>query len=87
MTGKSERVRVEQLLNEYDLACVYQVSVGTVRKWRYKGLGPRYIKLGGSVRYRPEDVRAYLSASPTGGGGDDRTLPNDSARVPKESTE
>jgi predicted DNA-binding transcriptional regulator AlpA len=35
------------------------VSRFTVRSWRLKGVGPRFLKMGRAVRYRPEDVREY----------------------------
>jgi predicted DNA-binding transcriptional regulator AlpA len=60
--------RFDNLLNEYDVAKILNVSVATVRRWRLFGQGPRYIKIGASVRYRPEDVKAYLDSRPTGGG-------------------
>lgn len=36
------------------------VPRGTLLNWRYRGDGPRSIKVGGSVRYRRADVEAYL---------------------------
>jgi hypothetical protein len=39
----------------------------TLNKWRWLGCGPNYIKVGSSVRYRWEDVEAWLSARTTGG--------------------
>jgi predicted DNA-binding transcriptional regulator AlpA len=35
------------------------VSRFTVRSWRLKGTGPRFLKMGRAVRYRPEDVEEY----------------------------
>lgn len=35
---------------------------------RYEGHGPQFIKLGRSVRYRWEDVQAWIAASVQGGG-------------------
>jgi excisionase family DNA binding protein len=29
----------------------YQVSEATLKEWRYKGVGPRYMRLGRHVRY------------------------------------
>ena len=34
----------------------------TLRQWRYLGEGPRYIKVGMAVRYRPSDVEAWIKA-------------------------
>ena len=44
------------------------VSIAAVRKWRLEDRGPRYYKVGACVRYRPEDVEAWLDARPSGGG-------------------
>lgn len=32
----------------------------TLYAWRYKGTGPRSIRVGRHLRYRPEDVDAWL---------------------------
>lgn len=29
----------------------YQVSEATLKEWRYKGTGPKYVRLGRHVRY------------------------------------
>lgn len=57
------------LLNEFDVARIAGRSVSSVRTWRWarKG-GPRYVKIGASVRYRPEDIARWLESRPTGGG-------------------
>jgi len=34
----------------------------TLRQWRYRGDGPRYIKVGLNVRYRPRDVERWIEA-------------------------
>jgi predicted DNA-binding transcriptional regulator AlpA len=66
---KAVHNEIESLLNEHDVARVISVSVATVRRWRLFRRGPKFIKVSGSaVRYRPEDVKAYLDARPTGGG-------------------
>jgi len=60
---------IDALLNEHDVARITGLSVATIRRWRLFAQGPRYIKVSGSaVRYRPDDVRAYLDNRPTGGG-------------------
>ncbi|MGE0190135.1 MAG: helix-turn-helix transcriptional regulator [Steroidobacteraceae bacterium] len=35
------------------------VSCRTLERWRWTGVGPRFIKIGGRVRYRLCDVEAY----------------------------
>ncbi len=39
------------------------MRVGTLRNWRFKCVGPRYLKCGRSVRYRQEDLDAFLERS------------------------
>ncbi len=50
-----------RLLNEYDVAEIFRLSVATMRHWRLVQKGPKWLKLGSAVRYRPEDVQAYLN--------------------------
>ncbi len=42
-------------------------STGTLRNWRYQGIGPKYVKVGASVRYRRSDVVAWLDSRTAGG--------------------
>ena len=70
-SGEHESVATSQLpilLNEFDVARVTGLSVASVRRWRLFKQGPKYIKIGASVRYRADDVRAWLETRPTGGG-------------------
>jgi predicted DNA-binding transcriptional regulator AlpA len=46
-------------LTEVDVATRLGVSRFTVRSWRLKGVGPRFMKMGRAVRYRPQDVDEY----------------------------
>jgi len=55
------------LLTERDVARMTGLSVGTVRRWRLLRQGPKYLKLGAAVRYKPEDISAWLASRPTGG--------------------
>lgn len=58
----------ESLLNEHDVARITGLSIASVRRWRLLSQGPRYLKIGSAVRYRPTDVTAWLESRPTGGG-------------------
>lgn len=46
-------------LTDIEVAERLGVSRFTVRSWRLKGTGPRFLKMGRAVRYRAEDVAAY----------------------------
>jgi hypothetical protein len=37
----------------------WEVSEGTLERWRSEGIGPIFLKLQGQVRYRIEDISAY----------------------------
>jgi hypothetical protein len=55
------------LFSDVDLSRHLGVSVACLRKWRIRGMGPRWIKLGALVRYRLVDVDTYLDSCPAGG--------------------
>lgn len=46
-------------LSQIDLANRWRMSPRTLERWRFTGEGPRFIKLGGRVIYRLEDVIAF----------------------------
>ncbi|WP_419835288.1 helix-turn-helix transcriptional regulator [Endozoicomonas atrinae] len=48
-----------QHLSQKELADRWRISHYTLEKWRTRGLGPRYIKLGNRVVYRISEVEAY----------------------------
>jgi predicted DNA-binding transcriptional regulator AlpA len=55
----------QRLLNERQVADSCSISVLTLRKWRSEGRGPRYVKIGALVRYRPEDVEVWIQSHET----------------------
>jgi predicted DNA-binding transcriptional regulator AlpA len=65
---------IENLLNEHDVARITGLSVASVRRWRLLRQGPRFMKISASVRYRPEDISAWLQSRPTGGGSFEKEL-------------
>ena len=50
-------------LTERQVAEQLGLSVATLRAWRYRGKGPRFLRLGRSVRYLPADVDEFVRAS------------------------
>jgi excisionase family DNA binding protein len=49
----------KRTLTDIEVAARLGVSRFTVRSWRLKGTGPRFLKMGRAVRYRPQDVDEY----------------------------
>ncbi len=49
-------------LNQHDLAARWGVSVRTLERWRWLNQGPAFLKIGGRVAYRQEDIKAYEAA-------------------------
>lgn len=45
--------------NQKQLAARWGLSHRTLEQWRWLGVGPQYLKLGGRVVYRLEDVEAF----------------------------
>ena len=48
-----------RILTDIEVAERLGVSRFTVRSWRLKGVGPRFLKMGRAVRYRSQDVDEY----------------------------
>lgn len=36
-----------------------RINVRTLANWRTQGTGPRYVKIGGAIVYKIDDVEAY----------------------------
>jgi hypothetical protein len=48
------------LISAAVLAASLETTERTLSEWRIRGTGPAYIRVGRSVRYRPEAVDAWL---------------------------
>jgi len=51
----------DALISPDELAKYLQVPAGTLRQWRYLGVGPHPLRLRGQVRYEPAEVRRWLA--------------------------
>ena len=51
-----------KLLDTKALASYLQIAVSTLRQYRLDNKGPAYIKIGHLVRYRLDDVEAWLTS-------------------------
>jgi predicted DNA-binding transcriptional regulator AlpA len=48
-------------LDEAEVAALLSLSPATLRTWRCLGRGPKFAKVGRSVRYRPADVHGWVA--------------------------
>jgi len=64
----------EHLLNEHEAAQFLGLSVFTLRAWRSQRRGPVFVKLGRAVRYRPDDLEAFLNEAAVKPIGDVKPL-------------
>ena len=48
-----------QHINQVELSRRWRLSPRTLEGWRRQGTGPQFLKIGGRVVYRLEDVEAY----------------------------
>lgn len=57
----AEKLAAGCLLTDAELAALYGVSLQTVRNWRWRGEGPRWVRLGARcIRYTAADVQAFI---------------------------
>lgn len=53
------------LLHEAEAAEWLTITPWRLADWRRRGYGPSFVLLGRSIRYRPEDLRSWVSARVT----------------------
>ena len=41
------------------LAERWEIETDTLTQWRWNGRGPKFLKIGGRVRYRLEDIEVF----------------------------
>lgn len=51
---------LDRLLDQNEVAVILCLSPKTLEFYRWKGLGPRFVKIGKLVRYRELDVQTYM---------------------------
>ncbi len=63
MAGRMNAMNdAELLVNESEAARLLTLAPSTLRIWRSKGRGPRFVRLGRAVRYRIADLQAFVAA-------------------------
>jgi excisionase family DNA binding protein len=56
----TQTYRFKPLMSTAELAHYLSVPRESLYAWRARGEGPRWYRVGRSVRYRPEDVEAWI---------------------------
>ena len=51
------------LLNEMQTSQMIGIKPATLRKWRWEGKEPQFLKVGRRVYYRRDDLTAFLESS------------------------
>jgi hypothetical protein len=57
-----ELLKAGALLNEQAVAKQLNCEVKTLQAWRCRGGGPMFVRVGRLIRYRPDDVQAYINS-------------------------
>jgi excisionase family DNA binding protein len=57
---------MEPMLTVEEVAELLRVPVATLHQWRHKGTGPRSYRVGRYVRYRRDDLEAWLEENAKG---------------------
>jgi hypothetical protein len=51
------------LITEKEAAKQLCLTQSTLRKWRWLGKGPSFIKIGAAVRYDPEAIKRFITSN------------------------
>ena len=65
---------LEEMMTDRELAEYVRLKRKTLQMWRWRGVGPPYIKVEGAVRYRKTDVDEWFAERKRGtkNGEEDR---------------
>ena len=61
-TGPATKLRVHHL-NQVELSRRWSLSPRTLERWRWLKTGPAYLRAGGRILYRLEDIEAFERAN------------------------
>jgi len=71
-TRNTQPLQKPEFLRERELAARWRTSQRTLQRWRALGDGPAFIRIGGAIRYRMDDVIDYEAQMQRGGQPDCR---------------
>lgn len=61
--SQEQPIGYQPLINDKEAAIFLGMSVTTLRKWRVEGRGPRFYRLGRSVRYAIPDLESFRESN------------------------
>jgi predicted DNA-binding transcriptional regulator AlpA len=62
-TASGTHSTFKPVLTEREVAERLGLSCATLRAWRHRRKGPRYVRFGRAVRYLPRDVDEFIRAN------------------------
>ena len=62
------------LLTQREAALALRLSERTLERWRVQGIGPRFVRLNNSIRYRQQDLDAHVAARVVGSTSEERAV-------------
>jgi len=69
VNGVNEGLELADVSTRRELAAALKISEASLARWAYVGGGPRFVKLGGVVRYMKADVLEWLASRRTSEDG------------------
>ena len=54
---------MNKLLTEEQVAEQLSITTNTLRKWRWLGKGPAFIKIGAAVRYEADAIAMFIESN------------------------
>lgn len=76
MTTQELNEEMNRLINEREAACFLGYTVRALQNWRYRGGGPKFIKVSQrSVRYRRKDLIAWADQRTISSTAETEVLP------------
>ena len=54
---------MSKLLTEEQVAEQLSITTNTLRKWRWLGKGPAFIKIGAAVRYEADTLATFIKSN------------------------
>ena len=61
-TTADERRNTVEIIEPPTLSSELHIPLATLAQWRYRKVGPPWIRVGRHIRYRRSDVEAWLTA-------------------------